>query len=95
VSNDVGQIVVIDSQSWTPCAVCGESVASMSSSDEMHNFEERVNHLLSEHDASLQHVGQHTGRSHDGDLFQHVVAVLGLPRVEDDSPADDEDVKIY
>jgi hypothetical protein len=39
-----------------------------------------VNHLLSEHDAQLLHIGQHTGRSFEGEVFQHIVATLGLPR---------------
>jgi hypothetical protein len=45
---------------------------------ELQGFEERVNNLLSEHNARLLHTGQHTGRSFEGDLFQHVVAVLGV-----------------
>ena len=73
------QIIVIDSQSWSACAVCGESVGRASDHDVMHDFEQRVNHLLSEHNATLQHVGQHTGKSSEGDVFHHVVAVLELP----------------
>lgn len=73
------QIVVIDSQSRSACAVCGASFGRASDHDVMHDFEQRVNHLLSEHNATLQHVGPHTGKSSEGDVFHHVVAVLGLP----------------
>ena len=73
------RIIVIDSQSWSACTVCGESVGRGSDDAVMHGFEQRVNHLLSEHNATLQYVGQHTGSSAEGDVFHHVVAVLGLP----------------
>jgi hypothetical protein len=78
VAEEVGSGVVIDSQSWSGCMVCGKSIGS--ASDSMLGFEERVNHLLSEHDATLLNIGQHTGWSPEGDLFEHVVATLGLPR---------------
>lgn len=85
MATEVGQIVVIDSQSWSTCALCREGVGQI---DDMHGFEVRVNHLLADHGATLQHIGQHTGVNMDGDAMQHVVAVLGLPTQYDvnDSP---------
>lgn len=79
MAEEVGEVVIIDSQSWIACRLCGEGVGSAMGAD-MADLEIRINHLLAEHDATVLHVGQHTGRSFEGDPFQHVVAVLGLPR---------------
>ncbi len=78
-SPDLQSVIQVFSGAWSPCPLCSETGGAGYGpvSDEA-DVATRVNHLLSEHDCELLHVGQQTQDGADGP-WQLTTAVLGVP----------------
>jgi hypothetical protein len=72
---NVSTVFELTSAVWTPCPVCRAAVGPMSADSAA--LDERVTHLLTEHKATLLHVGQESSTDADGNPWQMTVAVVG------------------
>jgi hypothetical protein len=72
---NVSTVFELTSSVWTPCPVCRSAVGRVSADSAA--LDERVTHLLQEHNATLFHVGQESSTDGDGNPWQMTVAVVG------------------